>query len=90
MTLPWNEKENNICRLYSFSFSPKYTFNSTCSGTGAAMDIVISSVRAYIGALNKLLGFKNRLEKEDLGESKVLNAYKWSSYVWALYPGQLQ
>lgn len=36
------------------------------------MDIVISSVRAYIGALNKLLGFKNRLEKEDLGESKVL------------------
>lgn len=28
------------------------------SGTGASMDIVISSVRAYIGALNKMLGIK--------------------------------
>ncbi|CAI9762832.1 unnamed protein product [Fraxinus pennsylvanica] len=35
------------------------------SGTGAAMDIVISSVRAYIGALNKLLGFNNRLRTQD-------------------------
>ncbi|KAK3025433.1 hypothetical protein RJ639_042159 [Escallonia herrerae] len=34
------------------------------SGTGASMDIVISSVRAYIGALNKLLGHKNRLNKD--------------------------
>lgn len=28
------------------------------SGTGASMDIVISSVRAYVGALNKMLGLK--------------------------------
>lgn len=36
------------------------------------MDIVISSVRAYVGALNKLLGFKNRLK--DPKESKVMHA----------------
>ncbi|KAI7728669.1 hypothetical protein M8C21_009667 [Ambrosia artemisiifolia] len=30
----------------------------TYSGTGASMDIVISSVRAYIGAINKMLGVK--------------------------------
>ncbi|CAI9778231.1 unnamed protein product [Fraxinus pennsylvanica] len=28
----------------------------------ATMDIVVSSVRAYVGALNKMLGFKNRFE----------------------------
>ncbi|KAK9058513.1 hypothetical protein SSX86_023355 [Deinandra increscens subsp. villosa] len=28
----------------------------TYSGTGASMDIVISSVRAYVGAINKMLG----------------------------------
>ncbi|KAI5653679.1 hypothetical protein M9H77_30866 [Catharanthus roseus] len=32
----------------------------TFSGTGAEMDIVISSVRAYVGALNKMLSFENR------------------------------
>ncbi|XP_076917456.1 2-isopropylmalate synthase A-like [Bidens hawaiensis] len=30
----------------------------TYSGTGASMDIVISSVRAYVGAINKMLGVK--------------------------------
>ncbi|KAI4334754.1 hypothetical protein L6164_013466 [Bauhinia variegata] len=30
----------------------------TFSGTGAGMDIVVSSVKAYIAALNKMLGFK--------------------------------
>ncbi|KAI3470122.1 hypothetical protein Pfo_026785 [Paulownia fortunei] len=52
------------------------TINRAFSGTGAAMDIVISSVRAYVGALNKLLGFKDRLKTEDPSESKVLHAYK--------------
>ncbi|CAL5414010.1 unnamed protein product [Camellia sinensis] len=32
------------------------------SGTGAGMDMVISSVRAYINALNKMLGFRNQPE----------------------------
>ncbi|KAL5539588.1 hypothetical protein UlMin_046161 [Ulmus minor] len=32
----------------------------TFSGNGAGMDIVVSSVKAYIGALNKMLGFKER------------------------------
>ncbi|GER32694.1 2-isopropylmalate synthase [Striga asiatica] len=52
------------------------TINRAFSGTGAAMDIVISSVRAYVGALNKLLGFKDRSQTEDPSESKVLHAYK--------------
>ncbi|KAJ9558868.1 hypothetical protein OSB04_013482 [Centaurea solstitialis] len=34
----------------------------TFSGTGASMDIVISSVRAYVGALNKMLGLKKQSE----------------------------
>ncbi|KAJ7957378.1 2-isopropylmalate synthase 2 [Quillaja saponaria] len=32
----------------------------TFSGIGAGMDIVVSSVKAYIGALNKMLGFKEK------------------------------
>ncbi|KAG8644291.1 2-isopropylmalate synthase 2, chloroplastic isoform X2 [Manihot esculenta] len=31
------------------------------SGSGAGMDIVVSSVKAYIGALNKMLAFKRQL-----------------------------
>lgn len=34
------------------------TVQRTFSGTGAGMDIVVSSVRAYIGALNKMLAFQ--------------------------------
>ena len=30
------------------------------SATGAGMDIVVSSVRAYVNALNKMLSFKNQ------------------------------
>ncbi|CAH9147181.1 unnamed protein product [Cuscuta epithymum] len=37
--------------------------NRSYSGTGASMDIVISSVRAYIGALNKLLGFQKLVSR---------------------------
>ncbi|XP_042517370.1 2-isopropylmalate synthase 1, chloroplastic-like isoform X2 [Macadamia integrifolia] len=33
------------------------TVQRTFSGTGAEMDIVVSSVRAYVSALNKMLGF---------------------------------
>ncbi|KAJ4807266.1 2-isopropylmalate synthase 2 [Rhynchospora pubera] len=44
------------------SITPKHTsnretFNRTFSGSGAAMDIVVSSVRAYLSALNKMLSF---------------------------------
>eukprot|EP00250_Pteridium_aquilinum_P008042 c17621_g1_i1 orf=99-2006(+) len=35
----------------------------TFSGTGASMDVVVSSVRAYVSALNKMLGFRD-MEKE--------------------------
>ncbi|KAL0432938.1 UNVERIFIED_CONTAM: 2-isopropylmalate synthase A [Sesamum latifolium] len=52
------------------------TVKRTFSGTGAAMDIVISSVRAYISALNKMLGYQRRLEAEDPKESKLLHAQK--------------
>lgn len=37
------------------------------SGTGASMDIVIASVRAYVGALNKLLGIKKPKVEEYAG-----------------------
>ncbi|KAK6122856.1 hypothetical protein DH2020_043382 [Rehmannia glutinosa] len=47
------------------------TVNRAFSGTGAAMDIVISSVRAYIGALNKMLGYQSRLKPEDPNKSKA-------------------
>lgn len=40
------------------------TVQRTFSGTGAHMDIVVSSVRAYIGALNKMLGFKSSSTKK--------------------------
>ncbi|KAL7177013.1 hypothetical protein ACSBR2_030363 [Camellia fascicularis] len=44
----------------------------TFSGTGAGMDIVVSSVRAYINALNKMLGFRNQPElKVKAGNSQV-------------------
>ncbi|XP_050376916.1 2-isopropylmalate synthase 2, chloroplastic-like [Argentina anserina] len=41
----------------------------TFSGIGAGMDIVVSSVKAYIGALNKMLGFQERFPVELQGES---------------------
>ncbi|XP_059655020.1 2-isopropylmalate synthase A-like [Cornus florida] len=48
------------------------TFHRTFSGTGAGMDIVVSSVRAYINALNKMLGFKNQPAlKKQAGNSQV-------------------
>ncbi|KAG6533449.1 hypothetical protein ZIOFF_007318 [Zingiber officinale] len=34
----------------------------TFSGSGAAMDVVVSSVRAYISALNKMLGFVSAMK----------------------------
>lgn len=40
------------------------TVHRTCSGTGASMDIVVSSVRAYIGALNKMLSFVEQTPSE--------------------------
>ncbi|KAI3875335.1 hypothetical protein MKX03_035779 [Papaver bracteatum] len=50
------------------------TVRRTFSGTGAGMDIVVSSVRAYVNALNKMIGFKS------VSAPKVspdpLNAYK--------------
>ncbi|GMY32378.1 2-isopropylmalate synthase 1, chloroplastic-like isoform X4 [Fagus crenata] len=36
------------------------TVHRTFSGIGAGMDIVVSSVKAYIGALNKMLGFQEK------------------------------
>lgn len=40
------------------NWSVDMTFHSFDSGTGAGMDVVVSSVKAYIAALNKMLGFK--------------------------------
>nr|XP_029145100.1 2-isopropylmalate synthase 2, chloroplastic isoform X1 [Arachis hypogaea] len=35
------------------------TVHRTFSGSGAGMDVVVSSVKAYIAAVNKMLGFKD-------------------------------
>ncbi|KAG4998787.1 hypothetical protein JHK85_030226 [Glycine max] len=40
------------------NWSVDMTFHSFDSGTGAGMDVVVSSVKAYIAALNKMSGFK--------------------------------
>uniref|UniRef100_A0A5B6ZQB8 2-isopropylmalate synthase n=1 Tax=Davidia involucrata TaxID=16924 RepID=A0A5B6ZQB8_DAVIN len=50
------------------------TFHRTFSGTGAGMDIVVSSVRAYINALNKMLGFKNQSESKAYAGNSQLSA----------------
>ncbi|KAL0368657.1 UNVERIFIED_CONTAM: 2-isopropylmalate synthase A [Sesamum calycinum] len=58
------------------------TVKRTFSGTGAAMDIVISSVRAYVSALNKMLGYQRRLEAEDPKESlmKMITLFSRASH----------
>ncbi|KAF6162386.1 hypothetical protein GIB67_012534 [Kingdonia uniflora] len=47
------------------------TVHRVFSGNGAGMDIVVSSVRAYISALNKMLGFKNSESSKNLKSVKV-------------------
>lgn len=44
------------------------------SGSGAGMDVVVSSVKAYVAAINKMLGFKDTspsTEKIPVSASKV-------------------
>lgn len=38
------------------------------------MDIVVSSVKAYIGALNKMLGFKERPPVKNPAEKTAVSA----------------
>ncbi|XP_065866948.1 2-isopropylmalate synthase 2, chloroplastic-like isoform X1 [Euphorbia lathyris] len=44
----------------------------TFSGSGASMDIVVSSVKAYTGAINKMLGFKQQLPAKDVSTNRTL------------------
>ncbi|KAK6255337.1 hypothetical protein SCA6_016642 [Theobroma cacao] len=46
----------------------------TFSGTGAGMDIVVSSVKAYIGAINKMLGFKEQIPTKGSAERTTISA----------------
>lgn len=50
------------------------TVQRTFSGNGAGMDIVVSSVKAYIGALNKMLGFKERPPVKNPAEKTAVSA----------------
>ncbi|KAJ4723169.1 2-isopropylmalate synthase [Melia azedarach] len=50
------------------------TVQRTFSGTGAGMDIVVSSVKAYVGALNKMLGFKDLSPKKVTVERTPVSA----------------
>lgn len=45
----------------SYNIEPAVVFGS---GTGAGMDIVVSSVKAYVGALNKMMDFKENSPKK--------------------------
>eukprot|EP00210_Caulerpa_lentillifera_P001480 g1420.t1 len=46
-------------------------YQRTFSGNGADTDIVVSSVRAYISALNKLISFASSHQEKDHKEEKV-------------------
>ncbi|KAF3789973.1 2-isopropylmalate synthase B, partial [Nymphaea thermarum] len=48
------------------------TIHRTFSGSGAEMDVVVSSVRAYVNALNKMLGFKSASSKKTLNSSQEI------------------
>ncbi|XP_043724464.1 2-isopropylmalate synthase A-like [Telopea speciosissima] len=48
------------------------TVHRTFSGTGAGMDIVVSSVRAYVSALNKMLGFKETAASKESIDNSAL------------------
>ncbi|XP_057423121.1 2-isopropylmalate synthase 2, chloroplastic-like [Lotus japonicus] len=50
------------------------TVHRTFGGSGAGMDVVVSSVKAYVAAINKMLGFKDTspsTEKIPVSASKV-------------------
>lgn len=44
------------------------------SGIGAGMDIVVSSAKAYVGALNKMLGFQDRKPPKKAEEKIPISA----------------
>ncbi|KAG2726100.1 hypothetical protein I3760_01G096700 [Carya illinoinensis] len=46
----------------------------TFSGIGAGMDIVVSSVKAYVGALNKMLGFKEKSRVNTAAERTAISS----------------
>ncbi|KAK0605334.1 hypothetical protein LWI29_025610 [Acer saccharum] len=50
------------------------TVQRTFSGAGAEMDIVVSSVKAYIEALNKMLGFQDQLKTKTSKERTIISA----------------
>ncbi|MED6130863.1 2-isopropylmalate synthase 2, chloroplastic [Stylosanthes scabra] len=47
------------------------TVHRTFSGSGAGMDVVVSSVKAYIAAINKMLGFKDTSAPTSASAEKV-------------------
>ncbi|XP_062182643.1 2-isopropylmalate synthase A-like [Phragmites australis] len=50
-----------------------HSFNRSFSGSGAAMDIVVSSVRAYLSALNKMCSFAGAVKaSSEVPESTIV------------------
>ncbi|KAF8041337.1 hypothetical protein BT93_A0062 [Corymbia citriodora subsp. variegata] len=62
--------ENNHTSTHALTGEPVHR---TFSGTGSSMDIAVSSVRAYIGALNKMLGFMEQTPSEVPAERTPLS-----------------
>ncbi|KAJ8435151.1 hypothetical protein Cgig2_018979 [Carnegiea gigantea] len=50
------------------------TIQRTFSGSGSEVDVVVSSVRAYVSALNKLLGYKRKPSQEVSAENSHVSA----------------
>lgn len=64
------DEEDDLCNAPSSPISSLSCVLSF-SGSGAGMDIVVSSVRAYVSALNKMLGFRvPSSDKSSAGKSR--------------------
>ncbi|GJN28352.1 hypothetical protein PR202_gb16463 [Eleusine coracana subsp. coracana] len=70
------------------------SFNRSFSGSGAAMDIVVSSVRAYLSALNKMCSFVGAVKSSsDIDVARFDQGLKepgFSSFVTVEHAGSLQ
>ena len=58
-----------------------------CSGSGASMDVVVSSVRAYLSALNKMCSFAGAVKATAVSESTRVQSKEWDRrhliLIWA-------
>lgn len=67
-----------ICYVF-YIVSPPLTNVSLCSGSGAAMDVVVSSVRAYLSALNKMSSYVGAIKaSSEAPETISVQTTEWA------------